>query len=151
MTTLPALEYPRGMKPSFIKIICFGDGYLRMTFPQPWFDTYGADLTTTCKLKMPSGITTTVGITKTSEETYIEQNWRDFVYTHTIEIGDTLVFTYHGGRDFKVIRRYYPDGTDIEDSDVEPSRNVDVPALPAFTRVLIASDLERGMVSASFY
>ncbi|KAL1532260.1 putative B3 domain-containing protein isoform X3 [Salvia divinorum] len=143
MTTLPALEYPRGMKPSFIKIICFGDGYLRMTFPQPWFDTYGADLTTTCKLKMSSGVTTTVGITKTSGKTYIEQNWRDFVYTHTIEIGDTLVFTYDEGRDFKVIRfkangcmpdiditgpeepwlggrRYYPDGTESEDSDVEP-------------------------------
>ncbi|KAL1548168.1 putative B3 domain-containing protein isoform X3 [Salvia divinorum] len=105
MTTLPINEYPiMHMKPSFSKIICHSDGYFHLRFPQPWFDMYRADLPSLCNLEMSNGITSTVGITKIRQEAYLEDHWHYFCYTHTIEIGDTIVFNHHAGPRFKILR-----------------------------------------------
>ncbi|XP_041993814.1 putative B3 domain-containing protein Os03g0619850 isoform X2 [Salvia splendens] len=140
MTTLPVNEYPTHLKPSFSKIICHSDGYFRLRFPQPWFDMYGADIPAVCNLQMPNGITSTVGITKIGQEAYLEDNWRNFCHSHTVEIGDTLFFSHHGGPHLKIlrfkwngcmpdsdiighapgltgIRRNYPSGGESDDSE----------------------------------
>ncbi|KAL1559965.1 putative B3 domain-containing protein isoform X2 [Salvia divinorum] len=158
----------RNLKPSFCKIIMSDDYNIRLRFPLLWFTVYRRDLPVQCKLEMPNGLSWTVGITKTSMETYFDENWPIFVYRNNIERGHTLVFTHHGGPDFKVLRymadgcmpdqdivakdlgnyrRYYPSSTESEDSDLEPHQDQSgvVSSLPAFTCVLMTSDLERGL------
>ncbi|KAL1563682.1 putative B3 domain-containing protein isoform X3 [Salvia divinorum] len=103
MTTLPIRDYPRNVKPSFCKVICGHDAYIRMRFPDPWFEFYETDLPSPVKLVMLNGVPSTVGITKTGNEAYLDEKWKDFVYTHTIEVRDTLIFTHEGGSDFKIL------------------------------------------------
>ncbi|KAL1557134.1 putative B3 domain-containing protein isoform X2 [Salvia divinorum] len=135
MPTLPIRDYLRNVKPSFCKVICGHDAYIRMRFPDPWFE------------------------------------FMDFVYTHAIEVCDTLIFTHEGGSDFKILRykangcmpnldltdpearlplgsrRYLPWDFESEYIDLEPPprQSNDMPPLSALTWVLIASDLERGL------
>ncbi|KAL1549116.1 hypothetical protein AAHA92_17255 [Salvia divinorum] len=171
MTTIPVRDYPRSVKPSFCKVICGHDAYLRMRFPEPWFEFYGADLSSPVKLEMSNGVKTTVGITNAGHEAFLDECWESFVYTHSIEVSDTLVFTHQGGPDFKILRYkangcmpdldvihpdarmplgnrlYRPWDTESEDSDLEPQQLQSnfTSTLPAFTCVLMASDLDRGL------
>ncbi|KAL1536641.1 putative B3 domain-containing protein isoform X2 [Salvia divinorum] len=97
-------------------------------------------------------------------ETYFDENWPIFVYLNNIERGHKLVFTHHGGPDFKVLRymadgcmpdrdivgnyrRYYPSSTESKEIDLEPHQGQSgvVSSLPALTCVLMTSDLERGL------
>ncbi|KAL1566831.1 putative B3 domain-containing protein isoform X2 [Salvia divinorum] len=50
-------------------------------------------------------------------------------------------------------RRYYPSSTESEDSDLEPHQDQSgvVSSLPAFTCVLMTSDLERGLNLSSIW
>ncbi|KAL1540845.1 putative B3 domain-containing protein isoform X3 [Salvia divinorum] len=75
-----------------------------MRFPDPWIQFYGSDLPSPVKLVMPNRVTSTVGITKTGNKAYLDERWQDFVYTHAIEVRDTLIFTHEGGSDFKILR-----------------------------------------------
>ncbi|KAL1566830.1 putative B3 domain-containing protein isoform X3 [Salvia divinorum] len=74
MTTLPMDAYPLNLKPSFCKIIMSDDYNIRLRFPPLWFTVYGRDLPDQCKIEMPNGLSWMVGITKTSMETYFDEN-----------------------------------------------------------------------------
>ncbi|KAL1548023.1 hypothetical protein AAHA92_16311 [Salvia divinorum] len=102
---------------------------------------------------MPNGVKTTVRITNVGHEAFLNESWESFVYTHSIEVCDTLVFTHQGGPDFKILR-YKANGCmpdldaiQSENSDLEPPQlqlNF-MSTLSGFTCVLIASDLDRGL------
>ncbi|KAL1568870.1 putative B3 domain-containing protein isoform X2 [Salvia divinorum] len=53
---------------------------------------------------MSNGVKSTVGITNTGHEAFLNERWESFVYTHSIEVCDTLVFTHRGGSNFKILQ-----------------------------------------------
>lgn len=53
-------------------------------------------------LKGPSGHKWQVELMQSNNELYFESGWRDFVFDHSIQVGEILVFRYEGQNSFSV-------------------------------------------------
>ncbi|KAL1540523.1 putative B3 domain-containing protein [Salvia divinorum] len=158
-------SFPKHHRPSFARLFLPEQCYEKLVLPADWVAQFGPFLPPECILEMINGQRWRVHLTKSPREWFFEGGWNNFMYSNHFERGDTLVFTHVRESDF-LVTRYGWNGcmpqrdihapeirdptefnSESEDSDIEPTNDQDfgVATLPAFTVVILASHLERGL------
>ncbi|KAL6622540.1 hypothetical protein ACP70R_032419 [Stipagrostis hirtigluma subsp. patula] len=95
-------EHMDANKIRFFKLMT-GDFAQGISIPEKFVKNFNGQITKGVHLKVPSGETWQVSVTKNANELFLMSGWEDFVKAHELEENDLLIFTCSGNSSFEVL------------------------------------------------